>query len=84
MTTVIQLVQFAIGIAHALQVYYVPGCRYPKAVANFELAEALYFFITFSNFYRRMYWKSPTSKNGLRQNGEIVKIGSNGSLKKLD
>ena len=55
-----QLVQFAIGIAHALQVYYVPDCRYPKAVATFELTEAVYFFVTFFNFYRRTYWKSST------------------------
>lgn len=59
--TLIQLIQFAIGMVHALQVYFVPGCRYPRAVANFELAEALFFFITFSNFYRKTYWNK-TSK----------------------
>ena len=57
-TTVIQLVQFAIGIAHALQIYYVPGCDYSFGVATFELLEAIFFFVVFFNFYRKSYWRA--------------------------
>lgn len=53
----VQLAQFALGIAHALQIYYVPGCQYPKPIATFELLEAIYFFGVFFNFYRKSYWK---------------------------
>lgn len=60
--TVVQLVQFALGIAHALQIYYVPGCEYPKPIATFELLEAMYFFGVFFNFYRKSYWKNHIQK----------------------
>ncbi|KAI1304249.1 Elongation of very long chain fatty acids protein 7 [Halotydeus destructor] len=53
--TVLQLVQFAIGIVHSLHVYIVPNCTYPRWVSSFELAEALYFFVVFFRFYRRTY-----------------------------
>lgn len=53
--TVVQLIQFAIGIAHSLQVYVVPGCNYPRWVANFECIEAAYFFVVFFRFYLRTY-----------------------------
>lgn len=55
--TKIQLVQFAIGIAHSLQVWVVPGCRYPRFVASFELMESIYFFVVFFRFYLRTYAK---------------------------
>lgn len=55
-SVVMQLVQFALGIVHALQIYYIPNCQYPRWVANFELAEAIYFFVVFFRFYRRAYW----------------------------
>lgn len=53
--TLVQLFQFAICACHALQPYYIPGCQYPKAVANFEFAESLYFLFFFSNFYLTTY-----------------------------
>lgn len=56
--TLIQLAQFAIKLVHAMQVYYVPNCDYPKAFANLEIAQSIFFIFTFSNFYFKTYWKN--------------------------
>ena len=67
---VVQLVQFAIGIVHSLQIYYVPGCDYPWGVATFELIEALYFFYVFFSFYRKSYWRARNASKKAMENGK--------------
>jgi hypothetical protein len=57
--TKIQIIQFMMAGIHALHVFVVPGCKYPRLISLFEFSESVYFFVTFFRFYVRSYVKKP-------------------------
>lgn len=56
--TVMQLVQFYIVLVHAVHTLLIPDCNFPKWLACLQVAESVFFIITFTNFYIRSYNKN--------------------------
>ena len=59
--TLMQLVQFYIALTHALVQLYIPGCIYPKWIASLQIAESVFFIITFTRFYVRTFTKKKSA-----------------------
>lgn len=56
--TVLQLIQFYVVLVHALHTFLIPGCNYPKWIAGLQVAESVFFIVTFTRFYTQSYKRS--------------------------
>lgn len=65
--TTVQLVQFVVAGIHASHLLFNPYCDYPRPISFLELCESVFFFYTFSKFYKKNYIDKNNNDNKVKQ-----------------
>ena len=68
--TNLQMIQFIAIFTHGIQLLFKNDCKYPTAFAYYIAAHGVLFFVLFSQFYIREYFKGEKSK----QNAKVRKL----------
>ena len=72
--TQLQMAQFVIIFAHAIQLLFQPSCQYPRLILLPYCGVAIYLLLMFINFYRKSYLKRHRQEAAESQKPPVVKF----------